>query len=76
MGFDLASPVLIGGTSVRQQAVGLFLDHCVALAREPFKVGRSSSYNSLQSPATLNEIDDDNHDGNDQENVNESAKRV
>ena len=28
----------------------------------------------LQSPATLNEIDD-NHDGNDQENVNESAKR-
>jgi hypothetical protein len=30
----------------------------------------------LQSPSTLNEIDDDNHDGNDQENVNESAKRV
>jgi hypothetical protein len=30
----------------------------------------------LQSPSTLNEIDDDDDDGYDQENVNESAKRV
>jgi hypothetical protein len=46
------------------------------LRRPPNAWKMLRSYNSLQSPATLNEIDDDNHDGNDQENVNEPAKRV
>jgi hypothetical protein len=55
------------------QSHGLLLGELCAAGEA---LGRSIATERLQAPATLNEIDDNNHDGNDQENVNEPAQRV